>query len=246
MKKILMLTVVLIIFVGTLFAQIASIKWNTNLDYAKKLATTKNLPIVLFFMDEPAGTLSNSVYNNTLSNNLLIDKINNNFIPMIVKGDTVLQREYDIQRIPTLLILTKNNVEMDRLAGVIGIDQAFAMLENAQMNHESQLATASSATTEDSATTTTIATTEFQYVMGKGTFIKQDEENWIHKTSFYTVPYTQTKEDKRHYYIVSKDRTVRAAIPKTAGTPIWVVEGTGKWVSKEDISTITTTETEEE
>lgn len=240
MKRILIVIGLLIIIPMIAFAQIASIKWNTNLEYARKLAETKKQPMLLFFMDEPAGTLSNSVFNNTLSNNLIVDKVNKNFVPVLFKGDEVLQREYSVSRIPTLMVLDNLGVEMDRLSGVIGIDQAFAMLENAQRNFETRsTGLVPGGTISPSGITNYESGDVYTYETGKGSFIRKGGDRWVHKTSFYTVNYTQNKEDQRHYYLVSEDRKVNIALPKTTNYAVWVWrEDENRWVPVEEIAII--------
>lgn len=239
MKKIIIVICLFLIIPMMTFAQVSSIKWNTNLDYARKLAETKNQPMVLFFMDSPAGTLSTSVFNNTLTNNLIIEKVDSNFVALLIKEDKILQEEFQITRIPTLLVLDKDGDEMDRLSGVIGIDQAFALLESTQRNFEEKgnVVITNSANGTNSSLTGQV----YIYEDGRGRFIKISSETWEHRSSFYTVLYTQTKEDTRHYYIVSADKKVHIAVPKTTGSAIWLwKEEENKWISIEEISIINT------
>lgn len=237
MKKIVIIICLFLIIPVMTFAQVAvSIKWNTNLDYARKLAETKNQPLVIFFMDNPAGTLSTSVFNNTLTNNLIIEKVNNNFTALRINGDSVLEKEFQVTRIPTLLVVDTYGKEMDRLSGVIGIDQAFALLESTQRNFEEQ---ENQVVQKSSANKSVLIGQVYTYENGKGSFIKKTSEMWEHRTAFYTVQYIQTKEDTRHYYIVSVDKKVHIAVPKTTSSAIWLwKEEENKWVSVEEISII--------
>lgn len=256
MKKILLILFVLLLPSYLVFSQTGLIKWNNNISYAQKLSISNDKPMVVFFMDLPAGTLSRSVYDNTLSNNLIVEKINSYFIPVLIRGDALLQRQYNIKRLPTLMVVSVDGTEIDRLEGVIGIDQAYAMLESAQMGYSVGTRARAPSTTNTTMNSNIDyygdSDATYTYATGSGTFIKTGK-TWIHRTDFYEVLYTETRTDEGHHYITSEnyltddDRKVNLAIPRVTpqnasgkvSAMIWIWDyNLSKWNWALDVDTV--------
>lgn len=222
---------------STVFAQITSINWQSNFDFAKKLAQSKNQPMIVYFMETPAGVLSSSVLTTVFTNVLIVDRINTYFVAVLVEGTPVLEREYNIQgKYPTLLVLDKNNVEIDRISGYITVDAAYSMLENAQKNHANFVFN-SAKDNGNNVESAALENAVFSYDNGSGSFIKMGKK-WIHKTLYYTVNYTETKEDGTHYYLVSEDKKTYVTVPLVAGGRVFVWQEEKRWVSAGSIVTV--------
>ena len=240
MKRFILL---LIIFItpATLFAQ-TTINWVSNVDFAKRQAISANKPRVLYFTENPQGTRSKVISGSVLVNGLLVKKVNNDFIPLLLEGYNLLEDKYGISRYPTLLVLDINDQEMDRLSGTFSSDQALAMLNAALLNHKD--ITLASATTGTSNSGEISINSEFSYSEGKGYFVKISDTNWEHRTAFYTITYTQTKEDNRHIYLVAENKfeggkKIHVAVPKSTGITIWLWnEGESNWIPTEKITLI--------
>lgn len=240
MKKIIVLFYLSIILFPV-FSQIQVIDWQFSLPYAKQLSLKQERPIVIFFTDDPMGTLSANV-SRTLANSELSNKIKTQFIPVSVHGDRVLEREYAISKFPTILVLGSDYKETDRLEGLVGSDEIHALLKNAYENYINTPLTSgdTNKNSEDEGEGKV-----FSYNKGLGSFVKLNDGMWEHRTSFYVMKYKQTKSDNRHYYISSineegeMSNKIHLAIPKNIGVTIWVWrEEKNSWESAEEITTI--------
>ena len=222
-----MLTFLLLfIFINHSFTQSTNtndtINWYSNLDYAKVTAKEYQKPLFLFFIGLQTSALSNSVLNSTLSNNIIVNKINNQFIPVMIQGDNIIQREYNVSRFPTLLILDPTDYsELSRLSGIISSDNIFALLETAI--NSTSTTKINNIDEEDTTSFSTDTVTIYKY--DAGAFISLGEEKWLHSTPLYPkIDFSQFNSDDKYIMLANRDLNIYFAIPIKGKGTFWTLK----------------------
>ncbi len=241
-----LLSIAFLCFLGIqgVFAQLSdtqhSINWSGNLDYSKLIAEKYNNPLFVFFVDVPPSAVSKSVYNGTLSNDIVANKVNSSFVPVLVQGDTVVQDSYNITDFPTLLILDPRNfTEISRLVGIMTSDIVFTLMQNAletiriggNVRAERDrigLLGGNESTTYGNNNLTYSLTSSRQalvYEYKGGAFLFLGEKNWVHSTPFYPrISYSQFHMDENHFFISNRELNIYFALPRERGKSFWVLK----------------------
>ncbi len=201
------------------------INWYTNLDFAKATAQEYKKPLFLFFIGTQPSALSNSVYNSTLSNEIIVNKINNQFIPVKIQGDNILQREYNVNRFPTLLILNyTDNSELSRLSGIISSDNVFALLDSTISTIANDGVVTTSDNMSNANSTNTIQSVTI-YKYDAGAFLSLGDEKWIHSTPLYPrIDFSQFNSDDKYIMLANRELNVYFAIPIKGKGTFWTLK----------------------
>lgn len=217
---------VLLFFTSNAFAQKSAeaINWSSNLDFGKLVAQKYGKPLFLFFVDVPPNAISKSVYDSTLSNPIVANKVNDSFIPVRIQGDTILDNEYNVSRFPTLLILDPVNFsEISRLTGIMSAPSVFELMQNALDSVEAEIDVPGDDAVDDRNNENTDLSSGLIYKYENGAFIDLGEDNWVHSSSFYPrINFTQFHKDENHWFIANRDLKVYFAIPRKEATTFWL------------------------
>ncbi|XP_060085483.1 tRNA uridine 5-carboxymethylaminomethyl modification enzyme MnmG-like [Ylistrum balloti] len=178
----------------------------------------------------PSSSVSKSILNSTLSNNIVYNRVNQDFVPVLIQGDAIVSADFAVRRFPTLLIYDPNTrTELGRLSGIMSPDSVFSLMtsaldvvndtgggrevsdSNANFGDE-----AGSLFSEDTKTS-------LIYEYEGGAFIYLGENNWVHSTSFYPrINFVQFHKDDVHFFIANRELNIYFAIPqKEASFWIW-------------------------